>query len=401
MRLFASTFLALGLATAAQAQTALSDEIGTAGLRATEARLAALPSPTPDELFALGGVRFLGGIERALQLRYRVGLSDGLAVMSGIPVLRLPIGENPAPEPFEPVMIAELFEGIEADMAGAIASLDAIADDAAVGVAIDTSDLWFDIDANGLRAPGEGVMEIAGFALSGGFLMEDMPSATIRFDTADARWLSAYAHLLSGISNGILATDPTEAVARVTASRAAFAELGLPGPTNDFTLANQFSDTMDVAAMFVLAAEGPLDPARTQALRDHLLACIEDNRAFWTLVAREGDNDLEWIPNKNQQSATGLPFPPDTGTLWLAVLSDAEKVLRGELLIPYWRLGEGAGFDLAAFLQDPPVVDLAGLIQGSGLLPYLRQGPLADGRALWTFTSLLQGDSGLYMVMLN
>jgi hypothetical protein len=40
--------------------------------------------------------------------------------------------------------------------------------------------------------------------------------------------------------------------------------------------------------------------------------------------------------------------------MWLAVLSDAEKVLKGELLIPHWRLGDGAGFDLHAFLQDPP-----------------------------------------------
>jgi hypothetical protein len=84
------------------------------------------------------------------------------------------------------------------------------------------------------------------------------------------------------------------------------------------------------------------------------------------------------------------------------VLSDAEKVLRGELLIPYWRLGEGAGVDLGALLQDPPQeVDVAGLIQGATLLPYLRQGPLANAQNLWRFSMLVQGDSALYMVMLN
>ena len=60
------------------------------------------PAPTPSERFALGGVRFLGGVERALQLRYAVGLSGGLAEMSGLPVLRLPLPENPSPAPFEP-----------------------------------------------------------------------------------------------------------------------------------------------------------------------------------------------------------------------------------------------------------------------------------------------------------
>lgn len=384
----------------ALAQEDLSAAIGARGLRAAEAELAAKPAPTPSDLFALGGVRFLGGLERALQLRYRVGLSDGLAVMSGLPVLRLPIGENPAPEPFAPPMIEELVLQVEADMAGALDALDGIGDGDPVLVEITTSDLWFDIDANGARGPGEGVMEIAGWALSGGFGAE-LPATTIRFDTADARWLAAYAHLLSGVSEGLLATDPTEAITRVMDSRAAFAELGAAVPGNDFTLASQFGDIADLIAMFVMAAEGPLDPARTRAARDHLLAVVEENRRFWTLVARETDDDLEWIPNKNQQSATGLPFPPDTGTLWLAVLSDAEKVLRGELLVPHWRLGEGAGLDLAAFLEDPPVVDVAGLIQGAALLPYLRQGPLASGRNLAMFSALVQGDSGLYMVMLN
>jgi hypothetical protein len=46
-------------------------------------------------------------------------------------------------------------------------------------------------------------------------------------------------------------------------------------------------------------------------------------------------------------------------------------------------------------------VDIAGMIQGATLLPYLRQGPLADARNLWTFTAMLGGDSPIYMVMLN
>ncbi len=403
--LLAPTLLALGLASTAQAQStqtpsSLSDEIAAQGLRATEARLAALPSPTPDERFALGGVRFLGGIERALQLRYRVGLSDGLTTMSGLPVLRLPLGENPSPEPFDPVMIEDLFQGIEADMAGALASLDAIADTDAVGVEIDAADLWFDIDADGSRKPGEGVLEIAGWALSGGFGTE-VPSTTIRFDTADARWLSAYAHLLAGTSNAVLATNPSEAIARVLASREGFAELGLPALNNEFTFSNQFGDIADMVAMFAMSIEGPLDPARTRAARDHLLATVEDNRRFWSLVPREGDNDREWIPNKNQQSATGLPFPPDTGARWLAVLSDAEGVLKGDLLVPFWRVGPGAGLDLGALLENPPELDIADMIQGATFVPYLREGRRADGRNLQFFASLVQGDSALYMVMLN
>jgi len=398
MRLLAP--LLLTLATTAQADTGLSDRIAAEGLRVTEVSLAALPSPTPSDRFALGGVRFLAGLERALQLRYAVGLSEGLAVASGVPVLGLPIAENPSPEPFEPGMIDDLFRGVESDMAGALAALSTIQDSDEVAVEIDTADLWFDIDANGIRAPGEGVMEVAAFALAGGFRTE-VPSTTIRFDTADAAWLSAYAHLLSGLSEAILALAPSDAIARVLDARAAFEALGLPPPKYDYLFGGDMGDTADLLAMFVMAVEGQPDPARSRATRDHLLATVQDNRRFWSLVPREGDDDREWIPNKNQHSATGLPFPPDTGARWLAVLSDAEGVLKGDLLIPFWRVGPGAGLDLHALLENPPELDVAGMIQGATFTPFLREGRLADGRNLLVFEQLVQGDSALYAVMLN
>ena len=77
----------------AWAQTDISTQIATDGLRATEAALAALPSPTPTDQFALGGVRFLTAIEVALQTRYRTGLSTALTDLADIPILRLPIPE--------------------------------------------------------------------------------------------------------------------------------------------------------------------------------------------------------------------------------------------------------------------------------------------------------------------
>ncbi|TNC73034.1 hypothetical protein [Rubellimicrobium roseum] len=389
----------LALATAAQAD--VSDDIAARGLRATETALAALPSPTPSDRFALGGVRFLAGVERALQLRWRVGLSEGMAQASGLPVLRLPIPENPRPDPFEPAMIEAHFEGIEADMAGALDALETIRDADDVGLEIDTADLWFDIDANGTRSPGEGLGEVAGWTLSGGFAEAALPSTTIRFDTADAAWLSAYAHLLSGLSNGILAVGPSEGIARVLDARAAFDRLGRPKSPDDFSFEAMGGEWVDLAAMWIMAIEGQPDASRTQALRRHLLACIEQNRRFWTLAPREADNDREWIPNKNQTSATGLPFPEGIGSRWLAVLHDADRILKGELLIPYWRVGSHAGLDLAALLESPPVLDVAGLIQGAALVPYLREGPVASTQSLQLFTALVQGDSALYVAMLN
>ena len=55
------------------------------------------------------------------------------------------------------------------------------------------------------------------------------------------------------------------------------------------------------------------------------------------------------------------------------------------------------------FSEDLPRVraEIAGMIQGATLVPYLREGRRADGRNLQFFASLVQGDSALYMVMLN
>lgn len=405
MRRLLASVLALA-ASSAWADVDVSFLVAGQGLRGAEATLAALPSPTPSESFALGGVRFLEGVERALQLRYRVGLSEGLAVASSLPVLRLPLGENPSPDPFEPGMIEALFEDVRADMAGSLEALALVGDDDAVSVRIDLDDLWFDIDMDGAHGPGEGVMEVAGTTLGVGFDVEAEPGKmppgpSIRFDTADAAWLAAYAHLLAGVSEGMLALRPTEAIGRVLDARTVLAALPRDPDPYGMSLNEEWGDAADLLAIAVFALEGRPDAERTRALRGQLLATVAENRRFWTLVAREADNDAEWIPSKRQTSATGLPFPPETGLRWLAVLADAEAVLRGEQLLGHWRMGRATGIDLAALLEDPPALNVAGLIQGGSLLPYARRGRLVDGESLALFWDLVQGRAGLYAMVLN
>jgi len=387
-------------ATGAVAQTDYSTQIATDGLRATEAALAALPDLSPSDNLALGGVRFLAAVETALQTRYRTGMTDA-AMMLGLPLLRLPVPENPNPEPFDAAIIEVLFQQVSTDMAGALTALDTIADDAAAGVTINTDDLWFDINMSGGRDPGEGVMDVTGLVMSGGF---DAPPAgiTIRFDTADAAWLSAYAHLLSGVSETVLAFHPAAAISRVLDARAAMAELApvYPDPNNYMDM-SQFGEFADIAAMVIFALQEQPDVARSRAAHAHFQAMIADNRIFWSRVAQEADDTAEWIPNKSQTSALPIPFPADTGARWQMVLSDAEALLNGDLLIPYWRLGDGAGVNLAKLFQDPPPVDIAGFVQGAALVPYMERGRTITSDNLFMFQQLMQGDSALYMIILN
>jgi hypothetical protein len=375
--------------------SALLRDNGLVGARAT---LSAIAAPTPSDSFALGGVLFLSAIERALQTRWKAGLTDGLTTMADIPVLRLPIPENPAPAPFDPAMIAELFQSMSDDLAVAIATLAPIPDDSDLAVTINTADIWFDINANAARDAGESFTDVAGLMIDGGF-GPGLPDITVRFDTADAAWLLAYAHLLSATAETILALSPTDAITRVLASRAAMETLSTFPPGDPFRA--EAANIADLIAIVVATLEQRPDPMQAARVHRHLQDAIIGNRNFWRLVARETDNNAEWIPNKRQTSALPLDFPPDTGMRWLAVLSDAEAVLTGDLLIPHWTLGPDAGINLARLFEDPPTIDIVGMIQGGTLVPYMEQGRLVDSTSLRAFQQLVGGDAGLFMLVLN
>ncbi len=385
------------LATPALAdRSALSTELGASGLKATEARLAALASPTPEDRFALAGIRFLSGVEGALQLRWQTGVR---ADWSELPVLRLPIPENPAARPFEPRDFTTLVTDLEARMAG---SRSALADlgDQPFALQIALSDLWFDINMNGARDEGEDVASVAGLTLGGAGRITVADNPVITFDSADAAWLSAYTHFLSGVTNLALAYIPEPAIQRVQDSSAAiYALWGDTPPTNALDM--MFGRQADRAAMVLHALAQTPDPALTRKAHGHLLAMITENRRFWSLVDAETDSTGEWVPNDRQISALGIVMPPGTGERWQAVLADAEKLLTGDLLIPHWRFGAEAGINLRKLFENPVPLDLVTVIQGEGLLPFAEKGPRASPFAWNEFTRLVEGDAMLFALFLN
>lgn len=191
--------LFLSLATAAHAET-ISQEIGRLGLAATETRLAALPAPSDQERFALGGVQFLRAIEGSFQDRWKAGLTDRTGML---PLLRLPLADNPRPGPFDPAVIVGIFAHAADRLDAAKATLAAIPETSDFTLEIALGDIWFDVNADGARSRGEGLADILGQAVMGG--IEDqgaMPPGlpVVKFDLADAAWLAAYADLLGGVS---------------------------------------------------------------------------------------------------------------------------------------------------------------------------------------------------------
>jgi hypothetical protein len=388
--------LALLLATPVAAES-ISEEIARTGLAATETRLAALPSPSNEDLFALAGLRFLGGIEQALQLRWKTGVK---ADWSELPILRLPIPENPDAIPFQAADFTALIRNLDADLDASRAALSQLGDKP-FSLPIRIADLWFDINANGTREAGESLAEVTGMALGGGrgmgIAVED---PVITFDSADAAWLAAYTHFLSGFASTALAYDPEPAIQRVIDSSAQIYDLwGTTPPRNAMDM--MFGRQVDRVAMILHALSNTPDKALAQDAHTHFLTMITENRRFWTLVALETDNTGEWVPNDQQVSGLGLMMPPGTGERWQAVLADAEKALKGELLIPHWRFGAEAGINLKKAFENPPAVDLVTWIQGEGLLPYAEKGPQMSMQSWRDFEDFVQGDAMLFAVFLN
>lgn len=373
------------------------------GLAAAAQTLAETDPMTDEARFLHGGVLFLRAAERAFQTRYRVGVTDNFATF---PLLRQTLPENPDPDPFEGAVIESLFTDLLSDLDASRKALGGIAGTADFGVEIPIDALWFDINDNGARDDGEGVLAIAGAQMGmgpgAGTAEPPTDALTVRFDTADARWLEAYTHVLSAFGELTLSFSPAEDIDRVLGWSARRAELrgavegippGLLGPNTD--------TYFDGIAILTHVIETQPDPVRTRAVRRHLIAMIDANLGFWSRVADETDNDREWIPNDRQQSALPVPFPEGLGDGWQAVLADARKVLEGELLVPHHAFGPEAGINLKRLLDDPPPVDIIDWIHGGGLLDVIEEGPLIDSDSWRRFEALVSGRSAIYMVILN
>ncbi|WP_343116630.1 hypothetical protein [Ostreiculturibacter nitratireducens] len=391
--------LALIAAQPAFAQSEISAQISAEGLEAVRTRLAEMAEPSDAERFALGGVTFLRAIEVSLQERWRVGLNTRY---TEIPVLRLPVPDNPAPDPFEPAFVRDLFADVAEDMAAARDALAEVPEESDFGLEIALSDLWFDIDMDGVRGEREGLMEVAGLALMGARALGrvELQDVVVRFDVADVPWLVAYTHFISGVSEAVLAYDPTDAVADVIAVKDGLAALDTELPPSN-AMDMEFGFFVDRLAMVWHALRSEPDQDHAAAAHAHFLEMIDENRRFWRLVAAETDDDREWLPNDMQKAALGFEVPEGTGAVWQGVLDDAEGLLNGEKLIPYWRLDRGAGLNLKRMFLEPRPVDLVDWIQGAGALPYAEKGVRVTGDNWFRFEQMFRGDALLFVVFLN
>ena len=368
-------------------QTILAEQ----GLAAAEAVLIET-AVSPDEQFVLGGIQFLRASEAIMQVRYQ----NSPTPLALIPGMRNELPTNPNAL-FDPAFIERAMTDALTHLARADSTLSNVAGEP-FEVDVFLPALWFDINQNGNREEWETVVAVMQQLKAS---PDDSFDGTIRFDTADAHWLKAYVHVMSGMAELTLATDPTPAIRTVFEQRRAMDALG---ETRGMLLDN---DTIDTLAAVLLTLRGVPDAERTRAAHAHFKNMIAENRAFWSAVMDETDNVREWLPNPDQTSAFGVEVSAEMADGWQAVLGEIEQLLEGETLVPYWRFDNGfeaeagIGVNVAKFLQNPGDLDIILWLHGAGAVPYLEEGRLAQMQAWDRFARMTAGDGLMFAAWFN
>lgn len=351
-------------------------------------------SEPKDDLarFQLGGVQFFTAIERLAQDSYRYGLQPN---MNFVPFLRTPIKPNAQPEPVRYDDVRQMLERFVKQVELAEATLKPISD-TNLKWELDITKVRLDMNGDGQADADETLWTVfSRFAARGG---RDVPeSFVIGLDSADVHWLRGYCHLLAALGDFFLAYDEERLFDRTAQlffanPRTAYAEVLTRRSSAPATSPLNEPMILDAIGVIHLASFPLREPERLAKAREHLLAMIEASRESWKLIEAETDNDREWLPAPNQQSVVeGVAMTPERLAAWRKFLAEAEDVLNGKKLIPFWRGSSGKGVNLQKVFTDPKDFDLVLWIQGSDAVPYLEEGPLTTPETWAEFQRVFQG----------
>lgn len=205
----------------------------------------------------------------------------------------------------------------------------------------------------------------------------------IGFDRGDVNWLRGYCHFLAALGELLLAADGQKAFdcsahllfEKVETPHTFLLEGRRAFDENPF---ENWATISDVISFFHQVIRLPIkEPARTKAALAHLEAGVVQAKELWKFILAETDDDNEWLPNPKQTGVIGVKVTQEMVDVWLETLDEAELILKGQKLIPFWR-GEKAerGVNLRRVFAEPQTFDLIEWVQGTAAVPYLEKGPL-------------------------
>jgi hypothetical protein len=395
--LFFSSFFSLQLiAEAPLAEPFLLDGKTLAGINALNNRLT--EDPDDDQArFGLGVLQFVGAVEGLGQKFHKYGLRDVSNSWGNIiPLLRLPVPENPTPETLTYEDSRRILQSFIDDLAVADATL----------AKIDDLNVKLPLHVTGMKLnfAGDGIDPIPlQTILRSMRAVGDDRDLFIAFDRADATWLRGYCHLLSGICEFVLAHDGQEIFD--STAHLFFKKVRSPYPflqegRQVFGWEGQF-DIADAIAFIHLIRMPVKEPKRMQAALKHWETVLEYSGEMWQLVLAETDNDHEWIPNPKQKGELGLDVDQAMIDSWLLAAKEGMEVLRGKRLVPFWRGNDKRGVNLHRVFTEPTSFDLVLWIQGTAAAPYLEEGDMTRPEVWNRMQQVFRGNFIVFALWFN
>ncbi len=336
--------------------------------------------PDNDNLrFAIGLLQFVDAVQNLGQSWYRYGLRAPSEFQ--LPFLRLPVPPNPNPEPIGNDDVKRIARQMIEDLMKAEKTLSQIKDETAqLGIYFGRT--YFDFDTDGKKTDQEALWRIyAQLNRQMDITEEQAASFLINFDAGDVPWLRGYCHLLSAILELYLTYDDSKLFDHT-------AHLFFENPETSYPFLKQrqesnthynYTTIVDAISLIHLINFPVIDAKHSESALDHLHQTIKLSRESWTLYGKETDDNHEWIPNPNQTGVIpGVEITQEMIQQWLAFLDEAEDLLSGKKLIPFWRGKESVGINLKRFFTEPRPFDLVLWFQGTAAAPYLEEGELTQ-----------------------
>ncbi|MBE9208543.1 hypothetical protein IQ244_18785 [Nostoc sp. LEGE 06077] len=329
--------------------------------------------------FKLGVVQLMGATQRLTQSLYRYGLQQNF-VTQFFPILRLPVPTNPTPQPVTYQDTRKILQDLLNDLTQVKDTLEPIKDNQ-VKLPLRIGLTRLDFNADGKLAEDESFWKT--FSLLTGIPATEKAAENlaIAFDAGDVIWLKGYCNLLSAIAQVVLAYDESKLFDSTAHLVFAQPKTAYPFLVEGRSASGGFDfDIIADIVTFVHLINFPLtEPERLTTAIQNFQTVTALSRQSWKLILAETDNDREWLPNPQQKGV--IPNAVVTQPMidgWLTFLDEADTLLTGKKLIPFWRKREVRGINLNKVFTQPSNFDLVLWAQGTGAATYLELGRVTD-----------------------
>ncbi len=358
--------------------------------------IAADPSDD-DAKMGLGMIRFVQAVEHLSQGLYKYGLQPPHSWL--MPIVRLPVPENAAPEPVDYAKFHDLLMRFDDDLAVAEKALAEVGPGEAK-IPVDMTTIRYDVNGDGTVAEDETMTAVLARIMDMDVSQLSHEPVIIAFDRADSFWLRGYAHVLMAFTDFLLAYDWHESFddsfhVFFPLAHSAFQDALVARGEGDQFQVGSIADL--ISFLHIRWPVGDAD--RMRSARLHLKQMIVLSRQTFDAVNAETDNDNEWIPNPNQTSITQIPVTAEQIAAWNGVLDTFDAILDGKKLVPHWRMK--GGINMRKVFDEPTPFDLVLWITGPATMPYLEQGDVLTSQEWRNLTSAFSGEFGSYAIWFN